>query len=397
MPSDASHSTVADNAGTVWSVHDVDTEQPAPRDSAGRRVPRPLVWVLGAIFVVLAFAISMVAFPVIALGLVLVALALFTDLGGMRSRIRRTGVWRSMPWLRGTRPVVAALVLLLWAGTTGVLGFALYKSDHQYHAHIAAVTATAVVHARGTATAVAVAQQTRVAVHAIAAKRIALRGTATAVSVARSHATAQAVARKTQVVAQRTAAVRATATAVSIARSHATAQAVAQRTAGPRETSTAIALAWAAAANATATEAAKPAIDLFPAVKDVLSGNNNDDPSQPKLRNFEYFSDTQHVNVDFNIDQNLTEGLTKDGIKKEMSDIYIAIFHKSSVPVKSAAVAAWGQVQDQYGNTKYAVVYGTKMTSDVAGQINWNADQATLELDIVPGLWDVYWAGIMGR
>jgi hypothetical protein len=88
------------------------------------------------------------------------------------------------------------------------------------------------------------------------------------------------------------------------------------------------------------------------------------------------------------MDQNLTNGLTSDGVKVTTSDIYIALFHQSKMRVDEADVVVWGPFQDQYGNTSYEVAYGTKLTRAVAQHINWNADQSTLELDIIPGLWE---------
>jgi hypothetical protein len=130
-------------------------------------------------------------------------------------------------------------------------------------------------------------------------------------------------------------------------------------------------------------------IDAFPALKDVLSGDNNDTPPVPKLRSLEYNPDTGRVNVDFNMDQNLTTDVTRDFVKVEMSDIYAALFHHSSVHVQSVAVTAWGAMRNQHGNTSYQPVYGTILTRDVADKINWDADSATLELQIIPSVWEV--------
>jgi hypothetical protein len=130
-------------------------------------------------------------------------------------------------------------------------------------------------------------------------------------------------------------------------------------------------------------------IDAFPALKDVLSGDNNDTPPVPKLRSFEYYPDTGRVTVDFNMDQNLTTDVTRAFVKVAMSDIYTALFHRSSVHVQLVAVTAWGPMRDQYGNTSYQRVYGTILTRDVADKINWDADSTTLELQIIPGLWEV--------
>ena len=48
---------------------------------------------------------------------------------------------------------------------------------------------------------------------------------------------------------------------------------------------------------------------------------DNDTPAQPKLRTFEFFPDTGKVNIDFNMEQNITRDMTRDGLKIEMSDL----------------------------------------------------------------------------
>ncbi len=132
-------------------------------------------------------------------------------------------------------------------------------------------------------------------------------------------------------------------------------------------------------------------IDKFPATKDLLVGNNNDSPPQPKLRKFEYDPSTGWVNVEFNMDQNLTKNMTMDGLKIDMSKIYAAIYHKDHIPVESVNVDAYGPQQDKYGNISYDRYCGTLLDKDVADKINWNVDEATLELQIIPGLWKTTW------
>jgi hypothetical protein len=131
-------------------------------------------------------------------------------------------------------------------------------------------------------------------------------------------------------------------------------------------------------------------LDAFPSVKKLLSRMNNDTPAQPKLRAFEYFSETGKVNVDFNMDQNLTRDWTRDGLKMQMSALYIAIFHESVPAVKSASLRAWGPVTDRYGNNSYAMLTGTTLEATETSKINWKADRATLELEIIPGLWKTF-------
>jgi hypothetical protein len=104
---------------------------------------------------------------------------------------------------------------------------------------------------------------------------------------------------------------------------------------------------------------------------------NNDTPAQPKLRAFEYFSEAGKMNVDFNMDQNLTRDWTRDGLKMQMSDLYIAIYHESEPAVKSASLRAWGPVTDRYGNNSYAMLIGTTLEGTETSKIN-------------PGLWKTF-------
>jgi len=93
------------------------------------------------------------------------------------------------------------------------------------------------------------------------------------------------------------------------------------------------------------------------------------------------------VSVDFNANENLTLKLTKRGIEKDMSDIYTALF-TSGKDIKRASIAAYLPITDQYGNTDSSLVYKSRIESSVASKANWNTDKTTLELEILPGLWE---------
>jgi hypothetical protein len=107
---------------------------------------------------------------------------------------------------------------------------------------------------------------------------------------------------------------------------------------------------------------------------------NPDPPSQKTA------SPTYSVNVEFNANDNLTNNFTRGGIESKMSDIYQAIYANYK-DVSSTQVAAYLDVTDQYGNTKNSVVYTTLLDHHVGEKINWSADKASLELQIVPALW----------
>lgn len=146
------------------------------------------------------------------------------------------------------------------------------------------------------------------------------------------------------------------------------------------------------ASNVQPTPRPQKAIDRFPDVASYLSGDNNDSPSVPRLRSFQFNQATGTVTVNFNMNQNITDDLMRDGIKTDMSTIYTDIFHKSNVAVSTVHLTVWGPFQDQYGNTKYEPAYSTTLTSDIANRINWSLDEAVLNLNIIPGLWTVDYA-----
>jgi hypothetical protein len=135
-----------------------------------------------------------------------------------------------------------------------------------------------------------------------------------------------------------------------------------------------------------------PDLVRFPALAALLSGDNNDSPPVPKLRGISYDAPTQTLTVNFNMEQNFTDNLTRDGLKVHMSDMYIAIFHEDTTPVSTAFLHAWTSLVDQYGNTAYGPVYTTALDATVAHRINWQADKSALELTIIPGLWRVIYS-----
>ena len=135
-----------------------------------------------------------------------------------------------------------------------------------------------------------------------------------------------------------------------------------------------------------------PDLALFPALSALLSGDNNDVPPVPKLRNISYDAPTQTLAVDFNMDQNITDGLTRDDLKRDMSAMYTAIFRDDQTPVKTASLHAWTGLVDKYGNTSYGPVYTTALDGADARRINWQADTAEILRRIIPGLWRVLYS-----
>lgn len=109
----------------------------------------------------------------------------------------------------------------------------------------------------------------------------------------------------------------------------------------------------------------------------------------PRLRSFEWQPSTGKAAVEFYINENFTVYLTKDGVKKDMSDIYIALFHGGGPTVQVATAKAWGVGQDKFGNPSPLPLVATRLSATEANRVNWTLDIASLELRIIPGIWTV--------
>jgi len=129
--------------------------------------------------------------------------------------------------------------------------------------------------------------------------------------------------------------------------------------------------------------------DLLKAiVANVLQGTTNMS-NESRLRHVDVVPQVEGgwgVFVEFNANDNLTTNLTKQGIEMDMSDIYTALY-TSGLDVRSASAAGYLSLADKYGNTSDVMVFKSILKSDVASKVNWHSDKATLELQILPGLW----------
>jgi hypothetical protein len=133
-----------------------------------------------------------------------------------------------------------------------------------------------------------------------------------------------------------------------------------------------------------------PVSQIKATVGNVLQGQTNES-GESKIRNIDVEPDLAvkgawDVTVDFNGDNNITNGMTENGIEIQMSDIYIALY-TSNQKIEIATVTAYLPVTDKYGNTSDGIVYRSTLDIDDASKINWNADKSTLELQILPGVW----------
>ncbi len=91
--------------------------------------------------------------------------------------------------------------------------------------------------------------------------------------------------------------------------------------------------------------------------------------------------------VEYNADENLSSGLTKDGIEFEMIDIYETIF-TSGEDISYGAVSAYLPLVDQFGSESVDVAYETRLDGKVGARINWE-NAIGLDFD---QLWDVLFA-----
>jgi hypothetical protein len=125
-------------------------------------------------------------------------------------------------------------------------------------------------------------------------------------------------------------------------------------------------------------------------VTNVLQGQTNES-GENKLRSITVATDTDDsydVLVEFNANNNFTNSMAKNGIEIEMSDVYIALYTSAiAQKIKIVDVKAYLPLTDKYGNTQDGVVYGSVLDGSDAAQINWSVDKATLELQILPGVW----------
>lgn len=122
-------------------------------------------------------------------------------------------------------------------------------------------------------------------------------------------------------------------------------------------------------------------------VTEQLKGQNNmKRDNLKKLEVTEQESGGWNVTVDFNASDNLSTNLRKVGIEKQMSELYIALY-KSGKDVKTTTVTAYFPLVDQYGNENDRAIYQSTLTNEEARKVNWNADQSSLKLSILPKVW----------
>jgi len=122
-------------------------------------------------------------------------------------------------------------------------------------------------------------------------------------------------------------------------------------------------------------------------VTDQLQGKNNmDKDNLKKVEVTEHDDGGWNVAIDFNAGDNLTTNLRKGGIEKQMSELYITLF-KSGKDIPEVTITAYFPLQDQYGNVNDRAVYQSTLGKEEADKVNWNADESSLKLSILPKVW----------
>lgn len=122
-------------------------------------------------------------------------------------------------------------------------------------------------------------------------------------------------------------------------------------------------------------------------VTDQLNGQNNNKKDNLKsVEVSEVDGGGWDVAVEFNASDNLSTNLRKKGIESDMSELYISLY-KSGKDIKTVSVSAYFPLQDQYGNVNDRVVYASTLDNEEASKVNWNADQSSLKLSILPSVW----------
>jgi len=137
----------------------------------------------------------------------------------------------------------------------------------------------------------------------------------------------------------------------------------------------------------TTSTTAGPASEFKSVVSRTLEGDNNmDKPLLRKVDVVEQIDGGYGVFVEMNANDNLTSGMIRGGIEQDMSKVYMALY-QSGLDVRTATVAAYFPMTDQYGAESEAVIYKSMLDKSEADKVNWEADDSLLRTDILPGIW----------
>jgi len=82
---------------------------------------------------------------------------------------------------------------------------------------------------------------------------------------------------------------------------------------------------------------------------------------------------TQVVRIDFDVADNISDGLRIQDMEKDVRDIFEAIY-TSGLMVSEAEVSGYFPLVDGSGNTSRTLVINATLDADVAAKIDWNKD-----------------------
>jgi hypothetical protein len=140
---------------------------------------------------------------------------------------------------------------------------------------------------------------------------------------------------------------------------------------------------------ATPIDAASTPQGQIEEIADNAAPGMTNDTNEYHLRNVIVVADAGggwDVNVALNGDDNVTSHLIQLGAYNLISDEFIALYTSTSTVAKMS-IDFFMRTTDKYGHTNDTALYSATLDKATAGKVNWNADRALLEQQILPGVW----------
>jgi len=137
----------------------------------------------------------------------------------------------------------------------------------------------------------------------------------------------------------------------------------------------------------TTSTTADPASAYFPKsmIKKIVEGTLG--PREKRKVEVEQIDGGYEVFVEINALNELTAGMIRGMIESDMAEVYIQLF-LDDLDVKTATVAAYFPVTDEYGVESETVIYKSRLNKSEADKVNWQAGYNSLRDDILPGVWE---------
>lgn len=92
------------------------------------------------------------------------------------------------------------------------------------------------------------------------------------------------------------------------------------------------------------------------------------------------------VTVTFEVTDVFTAGSAKTDMEDIMADTYMAVYPEHDV--HSVSVHGQAPLVDNYGNEDTKTVYSTLLEKSEADKVNWDADESSLQVTILPDVWE---------